>query len=87
MGFSIYHLFAQSKSKARHSASTNEDQLVHNIHVAIEKISQENCRQYYDKMDSNIFKILAGQFLDDTFFLGFLVFLKQCIAHFSHYIN
>ena len=48
-----------------HSAQTNEDQLVHNIHFASEEISQENCRQYYDKMESNDFKILAGKFLDD----------------------
>ena len=39
------------------SSPTNEDQLVHNIHVAMEEISQENCRQYYDKMESNILKI------------------------------
>ena len=44
-----------SKGKVRHSAPANEDQFVHNIHVTSEEISQENCRQYYDKMESNIF--------------------------------
>ena len=39
----IEHLFAQRKGKVRHSAPTNEE------------ISQENCRQYYYKMESNIF--------------------------------
>ena len=41
----IEHLFAQWKGKVRHSAQTNENQLVHNIHVASEEISQKNWRK------------------------------------------
>jgi len=61
----IEHLFSQWKGKVRRSSPNNEAELANAIHTTSQSITEENCRSYYQKMESNIFKLLAGQQLDD----------------------
>jgi len=61
----IEHLFSQWKNKVRSRSPKNEQELSQCIHQASTEITEENCSNYYCKMEANIFKLLAGQSLDD----------------------